>query len=47
VAIDPEALEKVVEETIASVAAELNVEAAISAMQRFRPGRPVPTHRIG
>ena len=47
VAIDPETLEQVVERTIQQVADESNLTATVSAMQRFRPGRPVPTHRIG
>jgi G3E family GTPase len=47
VAIDPEVLEQLVTDAIGVTAEYFNLEAEISAMQRFRPGRPVPTHRVG
>jgi hypothetical protein len=47
VAVDPVDLEGVVTRTVAKVAAELGVTAEIAGMQRFRPGRPTPTHRMG
>jgi G3E family GTPase len=45
VAIAPEELEQAVRDVVAAVAAEYSASAAIEGMQRFRPGRPVPTHR--
>ncbi len=45
VAIDPETLQKLVEETVQTAAASLGAEVAIRQTQSFRPGRPVPTHR--
>lgn len=47
VAIAPELLERVVGEAVEQVAAELGITATITNMQRFRPGRPTPTHRLG
>lgn len=46
VATSPEELEQVVREVVASVASEFSATANIHGMQRFRPGRPVPTHRV-
>lgn len=46
VAIAPEELEQVVRDVVAQVATEFTATANIHGMQRFRPGRPVPTHRI-
>ena len=46
VAIDPETLTQSVTDCLAAVAAELDVEATVNTLQSFRPGRPVPTHRI-
>ena len=46
VAIDPEQLESLVREKIQEVTSKLNADARIDTMQSFRPGRPVPTHRI-
>jgi Ni2+-binding GTPase involved in maturation of urease and hydrogenase len=47
VAVDPVDLEGVVTSVVEQVAAEFAVTATISGMQRFRPGRPTPTHRMG
>lgn len=47
VAVDPAELESVVVDTMQKVAAEFDVEASVAGMQRFRPGRPTPTHRLG
>ncbi|MFM7846552.1 MAG: GTP-binding protein [Planctomycetota bacterium] len=46
VAIDPEALTTLVREAIAAEAARIGAQATINTLQSFRPGRPVPTHRI-
>ena len=46
VAIDPAALTSTVTECIASVSAQFGIEATINTLQSFRPGRPVPTHRM-
>jgi G3E family GTPase len=46
VAIDPEVLEQWVTDAVAVTADYFQLQAEISAMQRFRPGRPVPTHRV-
>lgn len=46
VALDPEVLEKVVREVIMKEAKRLNFTCDVAGMQRFRPGRPIPTHRI-
>lgn len=42
----PEMLEKLVEQAVHSTAEAGGMNAVITGMQRFRPGRPVPTHRI-
>jgi len=47
VAVDPADLETVVTQAVEHVAREFGLEATISGMQRFRPGRPMPTHRMG
>lgn len=47
VAVDPAELEAVVERVVQQVAGEFAIQATISGMQRFRPGRPTPTHRMG
>jgi Ni2+-binding GTPase involved in maturation of urease and hydrogenase len=47
VAVDPADLETVVTRTVAEVAREFGVAAEIAGMQRFRPGRPTPMHRMG
>lgn len=41
----PEALQQLVEQTIAGLATQQESEAQILTMTSFRPGRPVPTHR--
>lgn len=46
VAISPEELEAVVRSSIEEQAAVVNARAEIRALQCFRPGRPVPTHRL-
>jgi Ni2+-binding GTPase involved in maturation of urease and hydrogenase len=46
VATSPEALEAVVREAVQEVAGQFQATSTISDMQRFRPGRPVPTHRV-
>jgi hypothetical protein len=43
----PEMLERAVREGVRQVAERQGWQAEISAVQRFRPGRPVPTHRYG
>ncbi len=45
VAIDPETLQALVEETVTAAGASLGAEVDIRQTQSFRPGRPVPTHR--
>lgn len=45
VAIDPETLQQLVEDTINAIAIERNLATSMKSMQSFRPGRPVPTHR--
>lgn len=47
VAVDPVDLEAVVTRTVEQVAREFGLQAEIAEMQRFRPGRPTPTHRMG
>ncbi len=46
VACDPELLEDFVNEAVSAVAKEFNLTAEFRQTQRFRPGRPVPTHRF-
>lgn len=46
VAVDPETLTDVVRKAVATISAEFGATAEISTLQSFRPGRPVPTHRI-
>jgi Ni2+-binding GTPase involved in maturation of urease and hydrogenase len=46
VAIDPAVLEQLVRETLDTVAARIAGELRFTAVQSFRPGRPVPTHRL-
>jgi Ni2+-binding GTPase involved in maturation of urease and hydrogenase len=47
VAIAPEALAEIVAETVASLAGDYRWEHSVTDLQSFRPGRPMPTHRIG
>ena len=46
VAVDPESLTKTIEETLHVVCLEYGVSETINTLQSFRPGRPVPTHRL-
>ena len=46
VAIDPERLQELVEGAVKESCTTLGVHAAFEQTQSFRPGRPVPTHRI-
>ena len=46
VAIDPEKLAEMVDHTVKVCAQNLGATADIRQTQSFRPGRPVPTHRI-
>jgi hypothetical protein len=46
VAIDPTALTETVTECIAAVCAQFGLESTVNTLQSFRPGRPVPTHRL-
>ena len=46
VAIDPELLSTHVREAVESVARKFGINASINSLQSFKPGRPVPTHRI-
>lgn len=46
VAADPVELEKIVREELAATSAELGLTHTVVSLQSFRPGRPVPTHRI-
>jgi G3E family GTPase len=43
---DPEHLATVVEDVLRKEAARRGVEFSIAHLERFRPGRPVPTHRV-
>ncbi|MEX2139235.1 MAG: GTP-binding protein [Pirellulales bacterium] len=47
VAIAPEALTEIVAETVAGLARQYGWEHTVADLQSFRPGRPMPTHRIG
>ncbi|MEJ7595331.1 MAG: GTP-binding protein [Planctomycetaceae bacterium] len=46
VATDPADLELIVREELAAAAAAIGVSQNVISLQSFRPGRPVPTHRI-
>ena len=46
VACDPEHLESLVNEATAEVCDQLKISYEFRQTQRFRPGRPVPTHRM-
>jgi hypothetical protein len=46
VAIDPESLAEHVNEAVTATAARHGVTAEFRQTQSFRPGRPVPTHRL-
>lgn len=46
VATDPADLQQVIEAGVAAVCTELGLQAKYGSTQSFRPGRPVPTHRL-
>jgi G3E family GTPase len=46
VAMAPEDLEQVVRDVVEALGTEVGATTTIHGMQRFRPGRPVPTHRV-
>ncbi len=46
IAIDPETLTAQVKNGVEIVAQECGAKATINTLQSFRPGKPVPTHRI-
>jgi Ni2+-binding GTPase involved in maturation of urease and hydrogenase len=46
VAVDPAVLEQLVRETLQAVAARVGGQVQFATVQSFRPGRPVPTHRL-
>lgn len=46
VAVAPESLTQCIEDRLALVCREFGVRSTIHTLQSFRPGRPVPTHRL-
>ena len=46
VAMDPESLQEIVCQTLNELGRPLNASIDIRSIQSFRPGRPVPTHRL-
>lgn len=46
VATDPDMLRGAVEQAVADVAGRYGARSEIMSLQSFRPGRPVPTHRV-
>lgn len=46
VAVDPDSLTEQVRQAIVGLAVDCGAEATIGSLQSFRPGRPIPTHRI-
>jgi hypothetical protein len=46
VAIDPAELETMVREVLSTAAAAIGASQTVVSLQSFRPGRPVPTHRL-
>ncbi len=46
VATSPEALSRIVAETVAQLASDRQYDHTLADLQCFRPGRPTPTHRI-
>ena len=46
VAVAPDMLESIVRDAMASESAKVNADMPIVSLQSFRPGRPVPTHRL-
>ena len=47
VAIDPEILTQQVQQAVHATCKQLKIEYKFRQTQSFRPGRPVPTHRLG
>lgn len=45
-AADPELLESFVREQLAAACSEIHARLEVLTLQSFRPGRPVPTHRL-
>lgn len=46
VAIDPAVLTQLLEEQVAELAKQRGLQAKLTNVQSFRPGRPMPTHRM-
>jgi len=46
VATDPHALETFVRAEVAAACAAVGARHTVTTLQSFKPGRPVPTHRI-
>jgi G3E family GTPase len=46
VAIDPAVLQELVEAAVAEIGRRYQAKAEVNSVQSFRPGRPVPTHRV-
>jgi Ni2+-binding GTPase involved in maturation of urease and hydrogenase len=46
VATDPNQLESIVRQAVDSLCSRQSLTAEVTSLQSFRPGRPVPTHRI-
>ena len=46
VATDPSELEQIVREGLIKICKSLSLKHEVISLQSFRPGRPVPTHRI-
>ena len=46
VAVDPETLEQAIRKVARALGTELQIDLSVSGLQSFRPGRPVPTHRV-
>jgi hypothetical protein len=47
VAIDPDVLAALVDQAVRQSCAVLGISPEFRQTQSFRPGRPVPTHRLG
>ena len=45
VAISPETLQEIVEQSVAQLSKQFRLTSAIDSIESFRPGRPVPTYR--
>jgi Ni2+-binding GTPase involved in maturation of urease and hydrogenase len=46
VAVDPDSLTETIQSTLHDVCNELGIQPVLNTLQCFRPGRPVPTHRV-